>query len=120
LYYVLPVPVAWALGFVVRTLLAGLFTAMLVRSLGGTTTGAFVAAVLFAFCGFLTAWNGTAMADTAIWLPLICYSVVRLHLLPSAKNSAIAGFAFAMPVLAGHPETATHLILLGTLLAIYL
>src|SRR5215475_8454804 len=120
LYYIFPVPVAWSLGFILRRVFAAFFTALLVRRIGGTTAGAIAAGLMFAFCGFLTAWQGQSMSDAAIWLPLICYSVVRMHEDPTARSIAIAAFAFAMPVLAGHPETAAHVTLTGLGLAIFL
>ena len=41
--------------------------------------------------------------------PLICYSIVRLHADRSRRSIVIAAFAFAMPALAGHPETSHRL-----------
>jgi len=120
LYYVLPVPVAWSIGFILRRVLATLFTALFIRRIGGTSTGAIAAGLMFSFCGFLTAWQGQTMSDAAIWLPLICYSVIRLREETDARSIAIAAFAFAMPVLAGHPETAAHLALTGSALALFL
>jgi len=120
LYYLLPTTVAWSIGFLLRIFLAGFFTALLLRRIGGSTTGSLVAGLLFAFSGFITAWNGMAMSDAAIWLPLICYAVVRLHEDRSATSLVIAAGAFAMTVLAGHPETAAHLAVTGTSLAVFL
>jgi hypothetical protein len=119
LYYVLSLPLAWSMGFVIRRVLAALFAALFVRRIGGTTWGAIAAGLIFSFCGFLTAWQGQAMSDAAIWLGLICYAVVRLHAKPDGRSITIAAFAFAMPVLAGHPETAAHLTLTGTALALF-
>ena len=116
-YYILPVPLAWAMSFPLRTLLAGLFTVLFVRKIGGSKTGATISAILFSFCGFLIIWQGQAMSDAAIWLPLICYSVVRLHSELSARSLVLTSLAFALPVLAGHPETAAHLTLTGVGLA---
>jgi hypothetical protein len=119
-YYVLPVAVAWCLGFLFRTFLAGFFMVLLMRRVGASTAGSLVAALLFAYSGFITVWQGQAMSDAAIWLPLICYSVVRLHEDRSAVSAVIAAAAFAMPVLAGHPETAAHLTITGSALAVVL
>src|SRR5438046_619253 len=119
LFYVLPLPLAWSIGFVIRSVLAALFAALFVRRIGGTTMGSITAGLLFSFCGFLTAWQGQAMADAAIWLGLICYSVVRLHEEPGGRSITIAAFAFAMPVLAVHPETAAHVTLTGVALALF-
>jgi hypothetical protein len=118
LYYFLPVPLAWGLGFPLRRFLAAIFTALFLRRIGATTTGAITSALLFSFCGFLTVWQGSAMSDAAIWLPLICYSVVRLHSDLSTRAVLLTAFAFTMPVLAGHPETAIHLTITGLGLAV--
>jgi hypothetical protein len=120
LYYVLPVSLAWSIGFVIRRVLAAVFAALFVRRIGGTTAGSIAAGLIFSFCGFLTAWQGQAMSDAAIWLPLVCYSVVRMQSAPNRRTIALASVAFAMPVLAGHPETAAHLTLIGVALAVFL
>ncbi len=117
LYCVLPVTLAWAIGFVLRRVLAMLFTVLFARRIGCSQAGAICAGLLFSFCGFMTGWQGSAMADTAIWLPLISYSIVRLRDDLSLASIGITALAFAMPVLAGHPETAAHLTLTGVLLA---
>lgn len=117
LYYVLPLPVAWTVCLFLRMFLAGLFTTLFVRSIGGTRTGAVFSGIIFASCGFITAWQGQPLGDAAIWLPLICYAVHRLHSDRTKLSVALAGVAFAMPVLAGHPETAAHLTLAGAFMA---
>src|SRR5215471_18795726 len=119
-YYILPVPVAWAIGFFVRRVLGIILTALFLRRAGATGTGAIVGGLIFAFCGFLTAWQGQAMSDAAVWLPLVCYAVMRLHDEPAPFSMVLAGFAFSMPVLAGHPETAAHLTLTAIAFAVFL
>ena len=59
------------------------------------------------------------MGDAALWLPLVCYAVHRLRSRPSSSSLAVAAIAFAMPVLAGHPETAIHIVFAGILMAIF-
>jgi uncharacterized membrane protein YfhO len=113
LYYVLPVSMAWTACLVLRTFLCGLFMALFVRSIGATRTGAILAGIVYSSCGFMTAWQGQALGDATIWLPLICFSLKRLRDQLSRKNIALAAFSFAMPVLAGHPETAAHSTLVG-------
>lgn len=120
LYYILPLPVAWTVCILLRTLLAAVFTALFVRSIGATRTGSILSGVIFSSCGFMTLWQGQPMGDAAIWLPLICYAVHRLDSEPSRLSLSLAAFAFAMPVLAGHPETAAHLTMTGLILALLL
>jgi hypothetical protein len=117
LYFFMNVKRAWALQLVLERLLASLFTLLLLKELGGTPAGAIVSAALFAFCGFLIAFQGQAMADAAVWLPLICYALLRLHRNGSWRSTALVAISFAMPVLAGHPETAAHLAMAGLLVA---
>jgi hypothetical protein len=119
LYYILPVPLAWSIGFFVRRMLAVLFTALFLRRAGATDAGAIAGGLIFAFCGFLTAWQGQAMSDGAVWLPLMCYSVMRLHDEPEAFSIVLAAFTFSMPVFAGHPETAAHLTLTAIAFAVF-
>jgi len=47
----------------------------------------------------------------------MCYAVHRLRQALSPRTVAITAFVFAMPVLAGHPETALNMTLAGVALA---
>jgi hypothetical protein len=116
--YVMPMATAWSLGLMLRLFLAAVFMALFAHSIGASRTGSVVAATIFGWCGFNTAWQGYAMGDAAIWLPLMCYAVHRLSTSSSSKYLALAAFAFSMPMLAGHPETAAHLCLAVVVFAI--
>jgi hypothetical protein len=112
---ILPVPAAWSLKLFLNVFLAGLLTAIFVRSLGARAVGALTAGVSYALCGFITGWQGQAIADAALWLPLICWSVNAICKRPSPLPAAAGACAFALPVLAGHPETAAHVTVAGSL-----
>src|SRR5262245_45092069 len=120
LYYALPLKAAWTVNLIVNLFLAAIFMALFVRSIGGSSTGAIVSGMLFSFCGFMISWQGMSNGDSCIWLPLMCYAVHRLHLKPDGRSVAIAGFAFAIPVLSGHPETAAHSAMAASALAVFL
>jgi len=119
-YYIFPLQWAWTICMIVRLFLAALFMTLLVRSIGGSQSGSILSGIVFSLCGFMTAWQGQSMGDAAIWLPMICYAVLRLHRSPTTVSIALAALSFAMPVLAGHPETAAHLTLTGCALALLL
>jgi hypothetical protein len=59
LYYLLPVAIAWAICLFIRMFLAGFFMSLFVREIGATKTGAIAAGIVFACCGFMTAWQGS-------------------------------------------------------------
>ncbi|HYR92324.1 MAG TPA: YfhO family protein [Terriglobia bacterium] len=119
LYYILPINAAWTISLIIRLFLAAMFMALFVRAIGGSTAGSIVSGLIFSSCGFITSWQGQGLGDAAIWLPMICYSVHRLHHERSFFSIALAAFAFAMPVLAGHPETAFHSTITGSALALF-
>jgi hypothetical protein len=119
LYDFLPTPLAWSLSFLVRTVLAGLLAALLASALGATRTASLTAGVIFAFCGWVTAFQAFPHLDTSLWLPLVLLSVDRLQRRPEGSSVALAGMAFALPVLAGQPENAAHVTLVGLLFFLY-
>lgn len=119
IYYGLGLPAGWTVAIILRMFLAAWFMWLFARSIGATSAGAITAGIVFSMCGFVTAWQGQAMGDAAIWLPLIFYAVRRLRVDPSRRSIALTAFAFAMPVLAGHPETAAHLAIAGTAWALW-
>jgi hypothetical protein len=118
IYFFLPAPWAWTTALALRMFLAAVFMALLIRALGGSLAGCIVAGIVFAACGFMTAWQGQVIGDSAIWLPMICYSVHRLYRDRSMTSVALTSLSFAMPVLAGHPETAAHSALVGCAFAL--
>jgi hypothetical protein len=120
LSYVLPLPIAWSAGLMIRLFLAATFMSLFMRAMGASRTGAILSGIVFGWCGFNTSWQGFPMGDSAIWLPLMCYAVQRLYRSPDSAGLALAAMAFAMPVLAGHPETAAHASLTAIVFAVIL
>lgn len=113
LAYVLPIDLAWTIGFVARPVVAALGTALYARALGLNHAAALSAGFVFGWCGFNVGWSGQAMVDIAIWTPWIMLGVLRVVERPTPARIALTGLAFAMPPLAGHPEVAAYLVLLG-------
>jgi hypothetical protein len=120
LFYIFRLNTAWSLAMMVRMFLAATFMTLLVRSIGGSQTGSILAGILFAGSGFMVAWQGQSLGDAAIWLPLACFAVQRLSVSQAQWPVAVGAIAFAMPMLAGHPETTAHIALAGTLMAVIL
>ena len=119
LYYVLPLPVAWSVKFLLTISLAGFLMALLVRSLGASMAAAVIGGLVFSCSGFITAWQGWPHADTAIWLPLLFLACERLSRWPSWSSVGLLGVAFALPLLAGHPQTAFHMTFAATAFVAY-
>ncbi|HYX19499.1 MAG TPA: hypothetical protein VFA98_01480, partial [Thermoanaerobaculia bacterium] len=113
LYAVLPTPLAWTLQFLLRTALAGLLVVLLAQALGAVGPAALLAGVVFAFCGWVTAFQTRPHLDTVTWLALGLLAIDRLRRRPSGGAIALTGVAFALPVLAGQPESAAHVTFAG-------
>src|SRR5215831_18955489 len=75
----LPAPLAWSIALLLKIALAGCFTTLLARSIGATSLAAISSGIVFAFCGFVTAWQGFPLTDSAIWIPLCCYGIQKLR-----------------------------------------
>jgi hypothetical protein len=118
-YYVLPTPSAWVLSLFVSTSIAGVGMHLFARSLGASRLGSTVAGIAFAFCGFMTVWQNQALGDAAIWLPLIFLGINLLSRQVTSARLAMTALVFAMPFLAGHPETALNIGLAAGAFALY-
>ena len=119
LYFVLPTPIAWGLLYALRMFLAGWFTALLVRALGGSRTGSLVAGLSFAFCGFMLTWSGWPHVDVAVWLPLLLLAIQRLRERATPVWAAVAAISVGCLLLAGHPQTAVYVLGLAAVFALH-
>jgi hypothetical protein len=95
--------------------LAALFTYLLARRLTRSRAGALLAAIAFAFSGYLTSYPPLQLAilETMVWLPLILLLLdVAADRLESgtawaASRWAVAsGLALGVAILAGHPQSS--------------
>ena len=118
LYAIFSAPIAWSLLFIIRPALTAVSTAIFVRRLGASNAAALISGLTFGFSGSLMTWGGWALADSAMWLPLLFLSVHWLRDRPSAASIALAAAAFTLPVLAGQPEVAFQMTVLATLYAV--
>src|SRR5262249_13615535 len=85
----LPGPFAWTFSVFLKVALAGWFTALFVRSIGATPGAALASGVAFGFGGYITAWQGFPLADSAIWIPLGCLGIQFLRREPTGRHIAL-------------------------------
>lgn len=104
---------------IVHFWLAGIFTYLLMRRVTGRRDAALVSALVFTFGGYLTGYPSQQLAvlETDIWLPLILYlsdaAMVNrandspiLRDVPRRSFLLLAGIAWGIALLAGHPQSA--------------
>lgn len=98
------------------SLMMYLFLRRLTLSQAGSVYGAFIAAIVAAYGGFVSGYPmlQLALLESAIWLPLTLTGILeatrtrQLHL----PGLSLAGFALGLSWLAGHPQTAWFLTML--------
>jgi hypothetical protein len=105
--------------------LAGAFAFLLVRLLTRSTLAGLLGGVTFAFSGLLTSYPSQQLPvlESTTWLPLEIYCLERganALKIPGSKFPnranlwfALAGAAFGLAVLAGHPQTVLYLAYIG-------
>ena len=105
--------------------LASLFTYLLARRLLRDRRAAFISALVFTFGGYLTSYPSQQLAilETDVWLPLVLLfldtGLERLKDRPSDRSPllpiTLAGLAFGLALLAGHPQSAMYVFYLSAL-----
>ena len=115
----LPFPIAAAFGVIaaLRTLLALVFTWLLLRRQGLSELPALAGSLVFALAGFLQLWLGWPLSGSAVFLPVLLYGIVMVEQRGEKRDSALLALATACLLLVGHPETALHGALLAGLFA---
>jgi hypothetical protein len=109
LFLLLPAPAALNYAVLLQFSLAGLCTYVFARSLGLWRLPAFVAAVSFMFCGFMSARVvHLSMMSGAALIPLILFCVDRLIQSRSPRWLALAALPVAAQALAGHPQIPVY------------
>jgi hypothetical protein len=106
---------------IVHVFLSGLFTYLFARRLLRRTFPALVAAVVFAFGGYLTSYpiQQLAILEVGVWLPLILLllSVAweRWQARGEKRTFVWAGLALGMSLLAGHPQSSMYVFYVAVL-----
>ena len=119
LHAVFPSPLAWGLGFMLRAFVAGFATALLLKALGASASGALAGGTAFAFGGFILAWQGWPQADSGCMLPVACLAVWWLRRAPAPRSVAAAALAFTLPLFGGHPGIAIYVTAYAAAFAAY-
>jgi hypothetical protein len=88
--------------------LAALFMYLFLREATNSRIAASAGAVIFTFSGYLTGYPSQQLAvlQVDIWLPLILYFILRAYKAPAPYiYLTLAGVAWGMALLAGHPQS---------------
>jgi len=108
------VPHSWHLYVVSAFVLAASFTYGYIFRQTGVRLAAFVAGVTYGLSGFMIGHLGhVAMIHTAVWLPLLLWTLDELRGRLSGFWLAVGALAVACAGLAGHPQMFVYVLLTG-------
>ncbi|MFZ1396828.1 MAG: hypothetical protein WAS33_08020, partial [Candidatus Promineifilaceae bacterium] len=119
----LPVRFGLSWHVLVHLVVAGLGMFFLVRQLSGSTAGAWLAALAFAFSGFLSAriWAGhIGLIATDVWLPWLLLATAWSVQRKTIWSAMIGGVPLGLAILAGHTTSLLYIGLAWGLFAVYL
>lgn len=103
---------------VLKGFLAGFFLFLFLRRRGASALAAGAVALLWPFSGFMAVWLGHQHTAVASLLPLLLYVVDRAADRPSGGNLAALALSSGATLLAGHMETALHVLLFAVAYAL--
>ena len=119
----LPARFALSWHVLIHLVVAGLGMYLLVQHLSGSKAGALLAALTFAFSGFISAriWAGhIGLIATDVWLPWLLLGTAWSVQRRSIWAAIIGGVPLALAILAGHTTSLLYIGLAWGLFAIYL
>jgi hypothetical protein len=106
-------PYAWVVMAMAKQFIAGMGAFLLASALGLGRLGRWFAGLVFPFSGFIVVWLQYPMGGVAAWFPLILWLVERLVQRPMPMRAVCLALAIGVMLLGGHPETATHIMIVA-------
>lgn len=114
IFFLRPFYLSWSIFIVLQTLMAGIFMYAYLFNLKLKKQAALVGATVFCFCSFSVSWlTWGNILHTALWLPLVLFSIDRICSARSKKWYLLLIASLAMSFLAGHLQTFFYLFILG-------
>jgi len=92
---------------------------VLLRGRGVDENAALLGAAGWALSDFLAFWIGWALGASTAILPFVLHGVQETVSGPRRRGAVVLTAAFAWLLLAGHPETAVHVVLVAGLFALF-
>jgi hypothetical protein len=111
--YLLPLPAALTYLAAANLLLAALAAYLWARSLGCREGAALLGALGWMAADAVVWWIGWPLGVATAVAPWIFLGVDRVVSAPGARSAALLAAGFCWLLLAGHPETAAHVVLLA-------
>ena len=121
LFFIFPFKAAWSVQIILPQVLAGLFMYLFLKEINLSKTASVFGAAILPFSGFFIAWlEWGTIIQTAMWLPLILYLILRFSKKISAPVFALLALSFSQVIFSGHLQTALYVLLTALAFLIYM
>ncbi|HEX3531351.1 MAG TPA: methyltransferase domain-containing protein [Thermoanaerobaculia bacterium] len=114
----LPLALAFTFGATAQLLVSALGAFLYFRDLECRESAAILGAVGWAFSSFLAFWLEWPLGAAVALLPLVVLGARRVVKRPGWPSALLLATALALTLLAGHPESAIHVIAVGAVLGL--
>ncbi len=114
----LPLALAFTFGASAQLLAAALAAFLYLRDLGCREVAALLGAVGWAFCAFNAFWLEWPLGAAVSLAPLVLLGARRVVTRPGWPSALLLAAALALTLVAGHPESAVHVVALGAVFGI--
>lgn len=120
-FLILPFKVAWGLQIILPLLFGAFFMALFLRSLNLSREAVVFGSLMLPISGFFVAWGqwGTVVTS-AIWLPLILYTVNQIFIKINPFYFLLLVFAASQSIFSGHIQTSIYVFLASIMFVIFL
>ena len=111
-YFVLPQVDTWSLLVILQPVLSGLFMYLFLKEINLSKKAAFFGSLAFAFSGWMVVWleEDLVLEHSALWLPLILYSLERIARKATASHLALLVFGITCSILAGFLQMTIYVL----------
>ncbi|HEU5163029.1 MAG TPA: hypothetical protein VFV54_07785, partial [Thermoanaerobaculia bacterium] len=115
----LPMAVSLTYLAAITLFIGGLWMYAWLRELGCRDDAAILGAVGWMFGDFLVFWLEWPLGATFRWTPLVFLGVRRLVRERDTRATVVLTLAFALMILAGHPESVLHVVAIGAIYGVW-
>ena len=111
LFFILPFRAAWGSQIIIPSILTGVFMYLFLRSIKLSKNSSVFGSFILPFTGFFMAWlTWGTIVITAMWLPLILFSINKIFEKLSARWFLLLVFSISQTIFSGHWQTAFYVI----------
>lgn len=120
LFLFLPFKLGWAISIILPPVLLSVFMYLFLRELKISKKASVFGAFVLPFSGFFMPWlTWGTIVTTAMWLPLILLSILKLESKQTATWFLILTISSALSIFSGHAQTALYVISTAMIFILY-